>query len=101
MRIATKEAVVYANNKFSRAPSSSPPNIMDHAVLTGIENILTPKLIKRKRACRARCINAVLDEQERQDLAGIYDADRIAFVSHQCSESAAKRAHKIGLMQST
>ena len=104
MRVNTKKAVRRANKVLgalsSSSDSESEHDINEDLILTGIENILTPAIIKRTRSCRAQYTNAVLDEQERQDSAGLYDADRLACISHQYSKSAVRRAHKIGLMQS-
>ena len=104
MRLATKNAVRQANEVLGALSSSSDQEsehgIDEDLILAGIENILTPAIIKRTRSCRAQYTKAVLDEQERQDSTGLYDADRLAFVSHQYSKSAVRRAHKIGLMQS-
>ena len=66
--------------------------------LTGIENLLTPGLVKRTMACKRGCWNAVLDEQERQDASGCHDPDRIAHAAHEYSRRTARRSLKIGLM---
>mmetsp|Transcript_23040 Transcript_23040/g.49880 ORF Transcript_23040/g.49880 Transcript_23040/m.49880 type:complete len:167 (-) Transcript_23040:191-691(-) len=66
-------------------------------ILTGIENLL---LIKEVKKCRTEYLHAVLDEQERQDDLGIVDPDRLARVSQQYSTRAVKRAQRIGLNQS-
>ena len=95
-----RDALQDSSSSDSSESSSSLDAVREELVLTGIEHILTPSIIKKTKACRARRIRAVLDEQERQASSGIYDADRLALVSFQCSKSAARRAHKIGLMQS-
>ena len=62
---------------------------------TGIEN----DLMKKTMAKRTRYLDAVLDEQDRQDAAGYCDPDRLAYVSRHYSKWSAKRALKIGMMQ--
>ena len=66
--------------------------------LTGIENLLTPGLVKRTIACKRGCWNAVLDEQDRQDASGCHDPDRIAHAAHEYSIQTARRSLKIGMM---
>ena len=61
--------------------------------LMGIEHLLTPACMNEVRACRARCIQAVLIEQARQGDAGW---DRIAFVSIAETRRAKMRARKLG-----
>ena len=63
--------------------------------LMGIEHLLTPApaCMNEVRACRARCIQAVLTEQARQGGAGW---DRIAFVSIAQTRRAKLRARKLG-----
>ena len=59
----------------------------------GIEHLLTPAYMNEVRACRARCIQAVLTEQARQGDAGW---DRIAFVSIAQTRRAKMRARELG-----
>ena len=66
--------------------------------LTGIENLLTPGLVKRTMALKRGCWDAVLDEQEKQDAAGCHDPDRIAHGTHEYSRRTARRSLQIGLM---
>ena len=65
--------------------------------LTGIENHLTPGLMKQTMACTKGCWNAVLDEQERQDASGCCDPNRIASASQKYSRWATRRSLNIGI----
>ena len=66
--------------------------------LTGIENLLTPGLVKRTMALKRGCWNAVLDEQDRQDACGYCDPDRLARAAENYSRWATERALKIAIM---
>ena len=66
--------------------------------LTGIENLLTPGLARKTMACRIGCLNAVLDEQARQDASGCCDPNRIARASQKYSRWATRRSLNIGIM---
>ena len=66
--------------------------------MTGIENHLTPDLMKKTMACKKGCWNAVLDEQERQDASGCCDPNRIASASQKYSRWATQRSLTIGIM---
>ena len=68
-------------------------------VITGIENSLTPELLRRSATAKILRTNAVLNEQDRQDSMGIYDEERLAMISRQCSEWSVQRAVKIGMLQ--
>jgi len=46
---------------------SSSINEAESTVLTGLERLLTPKIIKKSAFCRRQCWKAVLDEQDRQE----------------------------------
>ena len=109
MREETKRSVHRARKALDEQLSSSSASELHGAhavrdvsdvVLTGIENILTPNMIKRTKACRAKYIAAVLVEQEAQARAGVFDADRLACVANHFSRSATRRAHTIGKLQS-
>ena len=67
---------------------------------TGIENLLTPSLMKKTMAIKRRCWDAVLDEQERQDASGYCDPD-IARAAENYSRWATERALKIAIMSHT
>ena len=58
----------------------------------GIEHLLTPAIVRQRRACIDRCIDAVLTEQER---CGSSEMD-IALASFVHSRGAALRARKLG-----
>eukprot|EP00984_Skeletonema_dohrnii_P022552 scaffold11669_cov77-Skeletonema_dohrnii-CCMP3373.AAC.2 len=65
----------------------------------GIEHLLTPTCIDEVRACRARCIRAVLAEQARARSAsatGFVGWETIAFASLAQTRNAILRARKFG-----
>lgn len=66
----------------------------------GIENLLTPGIIKKTVTSRDQCVHAVLEEQMRQAAYGECDPFRLAHVSHLSSKWAVNRAKKIGFYQS-
>ena len=68
----------------------------DDECLTGIEHLLSVKLIKKTYARRMQCLNAVLDEQERQRYCGESNPDVLAQVSQYYSKCSTKRAVIIG-----
>lgn len=67
--------------------------------LTGIENLLTPSMIKKTLRCRERCFSAVFKEQTKQIESGCYDPERIAYASRLRSAWSVKRAEEIGHQQ--
>lgn len=67
--------------------------------ITGIERMLGP-IFHASQARRLLHLDAVLDEQERQDLAGERDALKLAFAPHEHSRKSMKLARKIGISQS-
>ena len=69
---------------------------IEDVVMTGIENMLNPALVKKTLARRAAVRQAVLSEQ---DLQCHYDADGLAMASMRYSKVAAQRSYQIGLMQ--
>ena len=68
------------------------------AELTGIENLLTPGLMKKSRALKRGCWNAVLGEQDRQDACGYCDPGVLALAAKDYSRRATQRAQKIAIM---
>ena len=68
MRVETKTAVRHANKALLALYSSDQDFVdnvgQDGIILTGIESIVTPNMIKKTRASRYKYINAVLNEQE-------------------------------------
>ena len=82
---------------FVSSPKSPKNNSGANILLMGLENLLMGKEVKE---CRRRNLNAVLDEQERQDELGIFDPDSLACVSHRYSLVAAKKARELGISHS-
>ena len=66
--------------------------------LTGIENLLTPSLVRKSMACKAGYRDAILDEQDRQDASGCYDPIKLACAAEDYSRWATKRSVMIGTM---
>lgn len=103
-KAANRRAVFEAHAKFRSTTSSS--SVVDASLqesfadctLTGLERILTPKVLKKSQACKAGCWRAVLGEQDRQDDEGVQDPIRIALASLRETGWAAKRAHTIGML---
>ena len=67
--------------------------------LTGLENLLTPELIRKTAARKWAHMCAVIGEQERQADEASEDADRLALVAGTSSGASRKRAMAIGMMQ--
>ena len=105
MKQAIRRASISARNKLPLSSScdsvrSTPSIILDEDTddecLTGIEHLLSMKLIKKTYARRMQCLNAVLDEQERQRYWGKSNPDLLAQVSQYYSKCSTKRAVIIG-----
>ena len=105
MKQAVRRASISARNKLPLSSSCdsvrSTPSIIleddnDDECLTGIEHLLSMKLIKKTYARRMQCLNAVLDEQERQRYWGESNPDVLAQVSQYYSKCSTKRAVIIG-----
>ena len=92
-------AITSSTSNDADAASSSPQaeslHLMDDCLLVGIENVLTPKIIKKKLAMRRRCVEAVLNEEERQYLSGECDVEKLAAISAHYSKWSVQRAEQI------
>jgi hypothetical protein len=66
--------------------------------LMGIEHLLTPASALKIKACRARCVRAVLQEQARQTMnpSAMFGWESIAAASFAETRKAAVRARKLG-----
>ena len=105
MKQDTKRAVLRAQKRLPTLASTdlesmNDVDVMGDAVLTGIENLLTPNAIKRTKIRRRKCVQAVLEEQERQYYARVQDVGSIASASYLHSKPASRTARTIGLTQS-
>ena len=102
MRIATVQAVKDTRKISLSRPSNQVDgaDALEDCVMTGIENLLTPRIIKKSKARRSQCLSAVLEEQKRQDSSGEYDPIELACVSNHYSKCSARWAHTIGMLQS-
>ena len=81
MRAANKQVVRQVHKRYGTMSSSSCPSDpsgndeQGDTYLNGIENILSPSVIKKTKVRRLQCTNAVLAEQERQYHAGVNDLE--------------------------
>ena len=103
MRLATKLAVLRAQKKLlsistSDLESMEDPDEMGDAIVTGIENLLTPNIIRRTKARRNQCIQTVLQEQESQYRRRKFDPESLAHASYHHSRTAERNAWTIGLL---
>ena len=80
----------YSGNDDGGAPAAEEER--SSVCCIGIEHLLTPAIVRQRRACIDRCIDAVLTEQER---CGSSEMD-IALASFVHSRGAALRARKLG-----
>ena len=62
----------------------------------GISHLLTPVCTQEVRACRYRCIRAVLAEQARQGPSSSFRCENIALASSAETRRAVLRARKLG-----
>ena len=107
MRLSTLRCIhdarkILNQNSSSSLDSETMNEVLDtnDVVLIGIENMLTPNIIKQMKATREQHMRAISTEQEAQACVGVFDADRLATVSRYYSKSVARRAHSIALFQS-
>ena len=101
MREDLKQASIDVQKKLSLSQRNSYGNFestpSETKCLTGMEHLLSVKLIKKAYACRMKCLNAVLEEQKRQRYRGEYDPDALTLVSQHHSKWSRKRAFIIGM----
>lgn len=88
----------FGSDSASSMPQVESQHLMNDCSLVGIENLLTPKIIKKKLKMRRRCVEAVLNEEERQFRTGECDMDRLAAVSAQYSKWSVQRAEQIATL---
>jgi hypothetical protein len=65
----------------------------------GIEHLLTPACMDEKKACRARCIRAVLTEQAKHHPSARFGWEAIALASFAQTRQPILRARKLGKLQ--
>ena len=90
-KLGTKHAVHHAHKRLRAGDG-------DAAILTGIENLLSPEAIRKTKSIRAQYVQAILDEQERQDSSGVYDSDMFAAVAGQFTKGSARRARTLAML---
>ena len=100
MKETNRQAVVRVHRKL-RTPSST--TLLEDECLTGIEHLLSVKIIKKTRANRVECSNSVLQEQDRlwyHNVGSMEESDdpvdALARVSKHYSRWSTKRAQIIG-----
>ena len=100
MKLVVREGVLAA-----RAGRTSRGAVVDDDVLSkesvcfmGIEHLLTPACIDEVRACRARCVRAVLTEQARQGPTPRFGWEAIALASFAQTRKAVLRARMLGVI---
>lgn len=115
MKIANRHAVVNVHRRFQKKNTHN--NITEEVgkeddldcILTGLERLLTPKIIKKSQSNRIQAWNAVLNEQQRQrtkysndrsesDIDNDNGVEELARVCRLKSEWASTRAHTIGML---
>ena len=103
MRADIKRSVEDTRRRMSSLSSTSSDSEQDDAnlslLVTGIENLVSPGVIKKLFSSRMCHVRAVLNEQARQERSGRCDPDRLARVSQSHTEWANKRARTIGMLQ--
>ena len=108
MKETNRQTVIRVHMKL-RTPSLSTDDkpttrLLEDECLTGIEHLLSVKIIKKVHACRKECLNAVLQVQERlwqHNVGSMKESDDsvdvLASVSKHYSKWSTKRAQIIGL----
>jgi len=91
-RISSGAPLNYSGNDEADAPVPAAEEERSSVCCIGIEHLLTPAIVRQRRACIDRCIDAVLTEQERR---GSSEMD-IALASFVHSRGAALRARRLG-----
>ena len=100
MCISYERAVVEVHQALlSRLPL---PEVLDETLHAthGIENMLTPSIMKKRKESRMTPWSVVLLEQEKQNEFGEYNPFKIAAASRRHSEWSVARAKKVGKYQS-
>ena len=91
-RISSGAPLNYSGNDEAGAPATAAEEERSSVCCIGIEHLLTPAIVRQRRACIDRCIDAVLTEQEK---LGSSEMD-IALASFVHSRGAALRARRLG-----
>ena len=91
-RRANTEAVREVQRRLRAQDEDNGLNILD---VTGVESLLTAKLIEKMMDIRTLHRNTILQEQTRQHALGEYDADRLAYLSAHLSTWSVKRSLEI------
>lgn len=97
MRLENKQAVLDIHRRIRS--SKDAVQGLDGCIITGLEHLVTPSIIKKTKERRTLCLRAVLEEQERQEDEGVNDPVLLANVSLSHSSWAVKRAHTVALLR--
>jgi len=98
MKLVVREDVlaVRAARTSRGAVDDDDVSAIESVCFMGIEHLLTPACTDEVRACRARCIRAVLTEQARQGPYPRFCWEAITLASFAQTRKAALRARKLG-----
>ena len=102
MKLAIREDVLevraqaLAGAPFNYAGNGDASAVESGGCCIGIEHLLTPACMDEVRACRARCIRAVLAEQVRQHPSALFGWEAIALASLAQTRKAGLRARGLG-----
>ena len=98
MKLAVMHDVLAVRTSREDVGDDTVTNDNESLCLMGIEHLLTPLRRREVRACRARCMRAVLTEQARvrQDPSPRFDWGGIALASLAETRKATLRARKLG-----
>ena len=101
MKLANKRSIIETHKRLASLSSRDPREneTIPEVDFFGNENLLTPRLIRRKIQSRRLVVRAVMKEQARQEESEEYNPDRLAKVASKETEWATGRAHAIGFIQ--
>jgi hypothetical protein len=102
MKLAIKEDVLQVHAQamagvpFNYAGDDDASAVESSVCCIGIEHLLTANVILEVKACRARCIRAVLAEQARQGPSTRFGWEAIALASYAQSKKSVLKARRLG-----
>eukprot|EP00984_Skeletonema_dohrnii_P001586 scaffold496_cov108-Skeletonema_dohrnii-CCMP3373.AAC.2 len=100
MKLVIREDVLAARAAMALRDSGEDDDVLskESVCFMGIEHLLTPACIDEVRACRARCVRAVLTEQARQGPTPRFGWEAIALASFAQTRKAVLRARMLGVI---
>ena len=100
MQLAIEQDVLYVRTQLlAGVPFNTILADESSVCCVGIEHLLTPACIDEKKACRARCIRAVLTEQAKHHPSARFGWEAIALASFAQTRQPILRARKLGKLQ--